>query len=72
MKLMLAGILMLALNTGGDIPLQPEECSVTATGWVESAEYGSFQTTLTVTGPCDSSLADILRQAIADLRGLFK
>ena len=72
MKLILAGALMLALTTGGNLTPQPDECSVTATGWVESAEYGSFQTTLTVTGPCDSSLADTLRQAIAELRAMFK
>lgn len=49
-----------------------EGCSVTASGWVHSEELGSFQATITVTGPCDASLADKMRQAIADLRAGFQ
>ncbi len=48
------------------------ECSVTASGTVESAELGTFTATITVTGPCDASLADQMREAIAELRAAFK
>lgn len=48
------------------------ECSVTASGTVESAELGTFTATITVTGPCDASLAAQMREAIAELRAAFK
>jgi hypothetical protein len=63
-------VLAMALSAGR--PLPADQCSVTASGWVHSSELGSFQATITVTGPCDASLADRLRQAIADLRAGFK
>ena len=41
--------------------LTVDECSVTSSGTVEMAGGGSFQATLTVTGPCDASLAQKMR-----------
>lgn len=70
-----AGILLMALTAGGSDSqpvTQADECSVTATGWVHSESLGSFQATITVTGPCDASLADQMRKAIAELRAGFK
>lgn len=49
-----------------------DECSVTASGTVEMASGGSFIATITVSGPCDASLADKLRSAIKGLRDSFK
>jgi len=49
-----------------------DECSVTSSGTVEMAGGGSFTATLTVTGPCDSSLAQKMRDAIQALRDSFK
>lgn len=75
MKRLLSGILLFGLMAGSLYagPLYAlDECSVTASGWVHSSELGSFQATLTVTGPCDSSLADSMRQVIAELRAAFK
>ena len=75
MNRFLASFILLVLTTGSLLaePLaMADECSVTSTGWVHSAELGSFQATLTVTGPCDGSLADSLRKAIAELRAAFK
>ena len=75
MNRFLASFFLLVLTTGS-LFAEPfsvdDECSVTSTGWVHSAELGSFQATLTVTGPCDGSLANTLRKAIADLRAAFK
>jgi len=47
------------------------ECSVTSSGTIETSN-GSFEATLTVTGPCDASLAQKMREAIATLRAAFK
>ncbi len=47
------------------------ECSVTSSGVIHSAEYGDIPMTLTVTGPCDSSLAQIMRDKIAEIRAKF-
>lgn len=47
------------------------ECSITSSGTVETSS-GSFTATLTVTGPCDASLADDMRAAIKALRDSFK
>lgn len=49
-----------------------EECSVTASGTVEMANGGSFTASITVSGPCDASLANKLRSAIKGLRDSFK
>nr|WP_298331974.1 hypothetical protein [uncultured Christiangramia sp.] len=46
------------------------ECSITSSGTVETAN-GSFTATLTVTGPCDASLAGDMRAAIKALRDSF-
>lgn len=45
-----------------------EDCSLSATGTVESAEFGTMTVTITVTGPCDISLTRKLRAAIAEFR----
>ncbi|WP_088341610.1 hypothetical protein [Robiginitalea sediminis] len=70
-----AGILFFWFTHVG-VPIPPEppgqECSVTATGWVHSETLGSFQATITVTGPCDATLAEKMRHAIAELRAGFK
>ncbi len=75
MKRFFASLLLLGLMAGS-LHAGPlcagDDCSVTASGWVHSAELGSFQATVTVTGPCDSSLADTLRKAISELRAAFK
>lgn len=46
------------------------ECSITSSGTVETST-GSFEATLTVTGPCDASLAGKMREAIRVLRASF-
>lgn len=46
------------------------ECSITSSGTIETST-GSFEATLTVTGPCDASLADKMREAIRVLRASF-
>ena len=66
----LVAVVSLGLFAGRPVPT--EACSVTATGWVNSSELGTFQATITVTGPCNASLADRLRKAIAELRAGFK
>jgi hypothetical protein len=48
-----------------------ETCSVTSSGIIHSAEYGDIPMTLTVTGPCDASLAQIMRDKIAEIRAEF-
>ncbi len=47
------------------------QCSVTSSGVVETPN-GSFTATLTVYGPCDSSLSTMMRDAIKSLRESFK
>lgn len=48
------------------------ECSVTSSGTVEMSNGETFTATLTVTGPCDASLAQKMRDAIKSLRDSFK
>lgn len=43
-------------------------CTLSATGTVESAEFGTMTVTITVKGACDSSLSKKLIKAIADFR----
>lgn len=43
-------------------------CSLSATGTVESAEFGTMTVTITVEGACDASLSHKLRAAIAKFR----
>lgn len=45
-----------------------KKCSVTSTGIVQT-DGMAFEITLTVTGPCDSSLAQKMRDAIKEVRG---
>ena len=47
-------------------------CSVTAIGMVHSAEFGVFEAKVTVKGPCNASIANKLRKAIAALRAAFE
>ncbi|MGB5371359.1 MAG: hypothetical protein WBN18_13100 [Flavobacteriaceae bacterium] len=47
-------------------------CTISASGSVGSAEFGTFVATITVKGRCDASLAKKMRQAIAALRDEFK
>jgi hypothetical protein len=47
-------------------------CTISASGTVGSAEFGTFVATITVKGRCDASLAKKMRQAIAALRDEFK
>ncbi len=48
------------------------ECSVSTSGKIVSAEFGTFVATITVKGPCDASLAQKMREAIAAMRAEFK
>jgi hypothetical protein len=47
-------------------------CTISASGTVGSAEFGTFVATITVKGPCDARLAKKMRQAIAAMRDEFK
>ncbi len=48
-----------------------KQCSVTSSGTVQT-ENMAFTLVLTVTGPCNSSLAQKMRDAIATVRAAFK
>ena len=45
-----------------------EDCTLSASGTVESAEFGTMTVTITVTGSCDISLTQKLRAEIARFR----
>lgn len=51
--------------------LEVFQCSVTASGTAKRSNGSVVNLTITVTGPCDSSLADKMRSAIAKARGVF-
>lgn len=67
-----SGMRHVEANVSGSAHPDARECSVTASGTVESAELGTFTATITVTGPCDASLAKQMREAIAELRAAFE
>ncbi len=54
-----------------DDPLDSYQCSVTASGTATTSEGEIINLTITVVGPCDSSLAGIMRAAIAKARGII-
>lgn len=45
-----------------------DECSVTSSGTATTSDGTVVNLTLTVTGPCDSSIAQIMRDEIAKVR----
>lgn len=49
-----------------------EECELSATGTVDSAQFGELEVTVTVKGPCDSRLAYKLINEIETVRNKLK
>lgn len=57
----------LTINNSEEIPLE-EQCSVTTSGTVEVGDSITIEMTITVVGPCDSRMAQKVRDRIAEIR----